>query len=400
MKNFKLILISSIILFFFSCEKDDTQTNITLDKVSGFAQKGPYLNGTTITIAELSNDLIPTGKNFTSQILDNKGSFEIKNVILSSKYVELIANGFYFNEINDEKSTAQLTLFALSDITDNSTLNVNVLSHLEKIRVEYLISNGSSFKDAKKQAQSEILKIFEIHKPDMIESEQLDISQTGDDNAILLAISVILQGYLSVADISELLANIGSDIREDGVLNINTLGVTLINNANVLKTNEIRNNLQNRYESLDLDVTIPDFEKYVKQFKDSTDFIATNNITYPKKYNSKINIIVDSSFVVSPGITYSIAAFLPIGTSIKIICKPSDNIYWGAAGFFIYDAIGFSIENNYPTNIILSATGNDQTANIPVMFGESAPVDPTSIDFLIFENNAEDTTRVKTVRTY
>ena len=48
-------------------------------------------------------------------------------------------------------------------------------------------------------------------------SEYLDISQPGDKNAILLAISVILQGYLSVAELSELLANITTDIREDGL---------------------------------------------------------------------------------------------------------------------------------------------------------------------------------------
>lgn len=400
MKTSRVFLILMLILSTFSCDKDDNKTNISLDKVSGFVQKGPYLNGTTITISELSSDLIPTGKNFNSQILDNKGSFEIKDVTLSSQYVELIANGFYYNEINNENSVAQLTLFALSDLVDKSTLNVNTLSHLEKMRVEYLISNGSSFIDAKKQAQSEILKIFEIKKSDIQESENLDISQSGDDNAILLAISVILQGYLSVADLSELLANIGTDIREDGVLNSKTLGVTLINNAKVLKTTEIRDNLQNRYESLGLDVTVSDFEKYVKQFIDSTDFIATNNITYPKKYNSQTNVLIDSSFVVSPGIIYSIAAYLPVGTSIKIVCKPSIGYDWGAAGFATPDATGILIEDNYPNNLTFTAIGNDQIVNVPVLFGGGAPVTPTSIDFFIYENNSEVYTRLKTVKTF
>jgi hypothetical protein len=389
-----------LILSTFSCDKDDNKTNISLDKVSGFVQKGPYLNGTTINISELSSDLIPTGKNFTSQILDNKGSFEIKDVTLSSQYVELIANGFYFNEINNKNSAAQLTLFALSDLADKSTLNVNVLSHLEKMRVEYLISIGSSFIDAKKQAQSEILKIFEIQKSNIQESENLDISKSGDDNAILLAISVILQGYLSVADLSELLANIGTDIREDGALNSNTPGITLINNAKVLKTIQIRDNLQNRYESLGLDVTVPDFEKYVKQFIDKTNYIATNNITYPKKYNSQTNVLVDSSFVVSPGIMYSIAAYLPVGTSIKIVCKPSSGLDWGAAGFATPEATGISIEDNYPNNLTFTATGNDQTVNVPVMFGSGDPVTSTSIDFFIYENNSENYTRLKTVKTF
>jgi hypothetical protein len=69
--------------------------NLTFEKINGYAQKGPYLNGTSITIAELANDLVPTGKNFSSQILDNTGTFEIKNVELTFQYVELRADGFY-----------------------------------------------------------------------------------------------------------------------------------------------------------------------------------------------------------------------------------------------------------------------------------------------------------------
>jgi hypothetical protein len=399
MKNLKSFQIILLILFTISCEKDD-KIILSLDKVDGYVQKGPYLNGTAITISELSNDMKPTGRNFSSQIMDNSGTFEIEDLELSSVFVELKADGFYFNEIINESSNAQLTLYTLSDLSDRSSLNVNVLSTLEKSRVDYLTSNGISFKDAKNQAQSEILKIFEIQKSNMPESEYLDISHIGDDNAILLAISVILQGYLTVAELSELLANIETDIREDGLLNSNTLGETLINNANVLKLNEIRNNLENRYEFLGSDVTIPDFEKYVEQFMDSTDYIATNYITYPTIYDSKINILIDSTFVVEPWAIYSLAAYLPIGTSIKILCKPSEGYDWGAAGFFTSNAVGFTIANNYPNNLTLTATGNNQTVNIPVMFGESAPVTPTSIDFFIYENSSTDLTRIKTVRTF
>lgn len=400
MKKIILLQIFFLTLITVSCEKEEDNITLTLEKVHGYVQKGPYLNGTAINISELSEDLIPTGRNFTSQILDNKGTFEIKNVKLSSVYIELKADGFYFNEIKNENSNAQLTLFALSDLSDKSSLNVNVLSNLEKGRVEYLTSNGSTFNDAKSQAQSEILKIFEIEKSDMTESENLDITQEGDDNAILLAVSVILQGHLYVAELSELLANISTDIREDGVLNSQSLGVSLINNANIIKTNEIRSNLKNRYESLGLEVTIPDFEKYVKQFIDSTDYIANNYITYPLTYDSRINILIDSSFIVQPGIVYSIAAYLPVGRTIKIHCKPSDGYDWGALGFFGSDLVGFTFHNYMPDSVLLSAEGLGETVNCPAMFGESAPVSATSIDFFIYEDDSTVPTRIKTVRTF
>ena len=105
---------------------------MSLAKVSGYVQKGPYLNGTNITISELSTQLDPTGKIFTSQIIDNQGTFEITNVELASHYVELKADGFYFNEVTNKNSTSQLTLFALSDLSDKTSLNVNILSTLEK----------------------------------------------------------------------------------------------------------------------------------------------------------------------------------------------------------------------------------------------------------------------------
>jgi len=66
--------------------------------------------------------LSQTGKSFSSQIKDNQGSFELSNVQLSSPYVELKADGFYFNEVTGEISTSQLTLYALADVTNISTL--------------------------------------------------------------------------------------------------------------------------------------------------------------------------------------------------------------------------------------------------------------------------------------
>lgn len=195
MKNLNYLILTLSILTVFSCTKDEPKnTDITYkkDKISGYIQKGPYINGTSIMISELSSTLNPTGKVFNSQIVDNRGSFEFKNITLSSNFVELIANGFYFNENTGKVSAAQLTLHALSDLSDSSTINVNILTELEKGRVEYLISKGEDFKSAKVQAQKEILNIFEISKADLKSSEYLDISKDGDDNAILLAVSIVM----------------------------------------------------------------------------------------------------------------------------------------------------------------------------------------------------------------
>jgi hypothetical protein len=231
--------------------------------INGYVQKGPFINGTSIIITELDDSLAATGKTFTTQITDNKGTFFIKTSQLDHTNLQMMASGFYFDEVKGEKSAAQLTLFALADISEDANINVNVLSHLEKDRVNYLINQGESFVEAKRQAQQEILAIFGIEREEMANSELLDISQEGDDNAILLAISAILQGNQTVAELSELLADITTDLREDGTLDSETVKAKLVQNAINLDLPQIRQNLQTRYEELGVEASIPEFENFV-----------------------------------------------------------------------------------------------------------------------------------------
>ena len=155
-------LFANIVLIFLlvvACNNSDTPEIVKKDILKGFVQKGPFNIGTSVSLAELTNDFTPTGKNFTTQITDNNGSFEFSNIELVSPYVVLQSNGFYFNEMTGENSAAQLTLYAIADISDQSTLNVNVLTHLEKPRVEYLVSQGKPFSEAKALALADVLNL-------------------------------------------------------------------------------------------------------------------------------------------------------------------------------------------------------------------------------------------------
>ena len=268
-----------IFLFISGCKKDD-EPAYSLNKLSGFVQKGPYINGSAITVTELNENLNPTGKTFSSQIFDNKGSFEVNEVSLNSMYVEIRADGFYFDEIKGEKSAAQLTLFGLADISNKNTINVNILTQLEKRRVEYLVEQGLAFRDAKVQAQSEVLNAFGFEYENMSSSELLDISQQEERNAILLAISIILQANRSVGDLTELIANISNDLSEDGVLNSDILKSGLLNQARSIDTLSVRENLESRYESMGGEATFPDFEKYLRHYIENENPIK---ISYTKK---------------------------------------------------------------------------------------------------------------------
>jgi hypothetical protein len=314
MKKYVIILFIGLIVFY-SCKKDDY---VKKERINGFVQKGPFINGTSISMYELNSNFLQTGKSFNTYIINSIGSFEFGNIELATNYVSFRADGFYYNEINNEQSSSQITLSSLSDIADKTTVNINILTHLEKARVEFLIYKGLTFHQAKIQAQSEVLNIFSINKALNEASEILNISQEGENNAVLLAVSLILQGYRSVGELTELLSNISNDIKEDGVLNSSSLGSQLINHAVSLNTNTIRNNLETRYAHLGVNVDIPDFEKYIKIFIDNTAFTVSESVIKYPAIGLHGDNILDLNTVNYSGENFSLAASLPKGAKLKI----------------------------------------------------------------------------------
>jgi len=165
------------ICLFFSCQQAPTDLEIpviTKAVFSGYVQKGPYINGSSVTISLLDEKLNQTGTVFSTQIIDNSGNFEQRNIEFASNFIELKADGYYFNEVKGENSGGSLTLYALADITEVNSVNINVLTYLERQRIIYLIQNdGLSFSEAKQQARNEVLAVFKLTLPD--EMSALDL---------------------------------------------------------------------------------------------------------------------------------------------------------------------------------------------------------------------------------
>ena len=278
MKKLKFLFFPTILALtlglMISCsDKDESSSSgtsapVSLYAASGYVQKGPFIQGTTITVWELDSNLVQTGRSFGGTIDDNTGSFSIKGV-LSYKMVEITASGYYFNEVSGSLSTGPLTLQAIADLTDSSNVNVNMMTHLEKKRVEYLINSGLTFAEAKTQAQTEIMKIFGIENFSLGNSETLDISKSGVGNAILLAISLILQTDKTPAELTELLSTINTDIRTDGTLEDNTTKATILTAMSYVSPRiaTIRSNMESRYSDLGMSVTIPRFGGFSDCFR-------------------------------------------------------------------------------------------------------------------------------------
>ena len=251
--------------------------------VEGFFQKGPYLSGTNLTLYELNEDLSQTGKSFSSSIVDNKGSYSFNNISLTSNFVKIDGLGYYFNEVLAKNSQSQLSLSALHELGEGGVANVNILTALERQRVEFLVSNGITFKNAKKQALVEILNNFNINENLNETSEYFNIISEGKGNAILLAISSIIQGYRDDAEVNEIISNISTDLKEDGVISSEITGSKLLSHALFLKPQDITKNLKEKYEQMGENISVSDFAPYIKMFIDNSSFEKNHMpINYPK----------------------------------------------------------------------------------------------------------------------
>ncbi len=395
MKTEALIIILFLSLLI-ACDKEEDKT-IIKQTFSGYVQKGPFINGSAITIIDLDENLDQTGRSYNSSISDNTGKFEQNNISLTTGFASLRADGFYFNEVTGEISSSQLTLNALADITDINSVNVNLLTHMEKSRIEYLVKNKDySFEEAKLQAQKDILKIFSIEKENVGNSEQLNVSADGDDNAILLAISTIIQGYRPVSEMSELIANIITDIKEDGQLNDSNLGSKLINDARIFDLSAIRANIEKRYSDLGITATIPDFEKYVTNFIENTSYKPSKFIKYPLISEYGTNILSDSITLsngkINSSYGYSMAAIIPEGLNLKLILK--GGMWWyrtSPEGPVNWKISTYNANRRYQE---FESVESGKNCDVYVIFQAR---DTITIEY--YENNAVNPTKVKTLIT-
>jgi hypothetical protein len=256
-------------VFTFSCSSDDGGGGgnggggaVTKAKIGGVSQKGPFLEGSAIALYELKNDLAQTGKSFKERILDSKGSFEINSVELISPYAMLEASGYYRNEVTGGISSAPVTLFAISDIREKDNVNINILTHLEYYRVLNLAEQGKSVKDAKTQAQREIFEVFDI-SGEFGNSEDMSIFGTGEGDAALLAISILLQGDLGEGEFSQRLMNFSQAINTgNGVRNNEAVRTAMADWASGANLEGIRDNIF----GWRLSSNVPSFEKYIRNF--------------------------------------------------------------------------------------------------------------------------------------
>jgi len=229
--------------FTLSCSGDDnggSDTHVVRkEKISGVSQKGPFIKGATVIIYELDEKKNKTKNSFPGEISED-GKFEIKinGGTLASPYILLEVSGNYVSEVSGNQSNT--LLYAVADVSDKDNVNINVFTHLEYKVLD--LASATQFSDAKKAAQKKVLKALGINEVGVKNSEDMALFGDSPSDSILLVASILLQS--AAEDVSDLLATIGKEIKDNGTLSAPTKFAVANGVAN-LDMNDVANNIRN-----------------------------------------------------------------------------------------------------------------------------------------------------------
>lgn len=290
MKKLTIIL---LLFALFSCQKEQDKETPKVYDLSGFAQKGPFLLGSEVAIIELNNNLTPTGKVFFSDIENDKGYFSFPKVEFESNFVQLKVVGEYYNEvIGSVNSLSEITLKSIVDISSNSTVNVNIITHLVQDRTLELVENGLTYLVAYNQAYNELLTIF--HLDDIITKrpENLDLKTSDISGGILLVISAIIQSNIgSGYNFPEFLVLLTNDFKDNGLIDNEIVQNALGTSGLVLDMKKVKDNLTLRYKELGETIDPYSAQNILKDFNDLNSFPTIFDESFQNSYAGYINLI-------------------------------------------------------------------------------------------------------------
>lgn len=390
MKTTSLYLLLLLTALMLSCKDNEP----ALYSFRGKVQKGPFIKGTIVTLNELNENLGQTGKTFTTNIYSDAGEFELNNVELDLGLVQLTANGYYFSENYGQITTSPITLQALVDLKNQEHVNINVLTHLEKERIEYLVSQGYTFQEASDKANYELMWFFGIMGKTDVRFENLDISQNNEYNAILLAVSIVAErktidvnGITFVAShTADLLSKLSFDFEKDGQIGdldaISTLNYNAYHRGN---TSKIRANIENHYMNLGDSVFIPNFEKYLSIFEQNFKNKRYVDFFYPDTASNTTNILNPARTGYRDR-TYILAAAVPANSTLVV--------EFTGYNFRVDSLInGWELESNNSNGFVVRSTVTDEVMVMQLTLIDSGE---GSIDY--YENNLQTPKYRKQIR--
>ncbi|MBI3775960.1 MAG: hypothetical protein HY273_10485, partial [Gammaproteobacteria bacterium] len=232
-------------------------------KISGAAQKGPFVIGSEVLLNQLQANGTPSTSTILTEISDDLGNFKFD--VTQSGPVLMTADGYHFNEITGKLSQGRLLLKAIYNATSEPDQHafINILTHLAYKRTLALMGRGLKVADAIAQAEGEIVNAFKQVLPvsGVTDFTALNIynvdERLSNGNAYALALSAAIYQYAMLeqqksldssvdAVLTNILNNLADDIATNGTVTSTTIIAKLVQATRLLRPDEIRKHLEDR----------------------------------------------------------------------------------------------------------------------------------------------------------
>lgn len=274
----KVLLLLSLLFTLFACSKEEAFAPMQY-AVSGRVEKGPLVSGSTVTLESLDSKLHPFGSPVTTTIKDDEGSFDWTHLRLNSPYALLTAKGHFYDELRGELSLEPVTLQAIVDLSAQSTVNINLLTHFKTERLRWLIASGRSFAASNQQAQAELFENFALQRYAATDASQFSIAAGTDEAAALIIISAALLKDRTEADFAKYITRLTKEFAFGGTFSEavkrqfqqSTIGLRS-------RLSDISNYIVKRYKEQGRAVTVKDLAYYIDWNEDG---VAGNELGDP-----------------------------------------------------------------------------------------------------------------------
>ncbi|EHH1095406.1 hypothetical protein O2V13_001410 [Vibrio parahaemolyticus] len=232
----------------------------------GAVQKGPLQPGSVVTAYELNQDLEKTDTSYTTQIEDYEGNYSM-NERFNTPYVELVAQGDYFNELTG-KSDEQMRMSAFVDMNATTQVNFNVATAAMKASIMAKVQAGQSFDEAVHETTSELLSLYSYDPAqwaDDINFYNVNLSNAGDTSTVLLVISAstLTMATENGLTLEQQIEKIGQVLLEPKSVQFEEMKQALTQYSLALYKTAAYENTQKYYADNGLDFDIPHVDYFI-----------------------------------------------------------------------------------------------------------------------------------------
>lgn len=256
--------------------------------LSGTAQKGPLIFGSTVLVSALNPDLSSTGAVYLTTTSDSLGSFTVAGGV-ATNLVDILADGFYYDEVQGQLSSAPIKLRGFANLSVTANPTINMLTTIQTPRLKTLMGPGYNltFQAAYTQSQNELLASFNINSTalGLGALSSFNINGTSDASSVMLAVSTLLvqmaynnaqlasssasgnyfngNSPSTAAQLSLLLSEVAFELNTKGKVNSTAFTTGLSTASASVDSVGVATNLQAYYTGLGSSVTLPTFQDFI-----------------------------------------------------------------------------------------------------------------------------------------